>query len=253
MKTEWDYTNLAAAYIKRPEYSPQALEQIYALCGVQAGQKVCDIGAGVAHLTLPLAAHGCLVDAVEPNDAMRTLGQERTAHLNNVTWYEGTGEATGRPSEQYALVSFGSSFNVCDRPKALQESHRLLQAGQYFTCMWNHRDLEDPIQKHIEGIIAQHVPSYGYGTRREDQREIIVGSGLFEAVQEIQGSVVHEQNKEDVVEAWRSHATLHRQAQRHGEQTFTTIIAEIESYLASLQGPSIIIPYTTRAWVARKK
>ena len=33
--------------------------------------RICDIGAGVAHLTIPLASRGFQVDAVEPNDSMR--------------------------------------------------------------------------------------------------------------------------------------------------------------------------------------
>ncbi len=253
MKTEWDYTALAKAYVKRPAYSPEALQKIYTLSGLEAGQKVCDVGAGVAHLTLPLAAHGCLIDAVEPNDAMRTLGQERTAHLSHIHWYEGTGENTGREANSYDLVSFGSSFNVCDRPKALQESYRILKSKQFFTCMWNHRDLHDPIQKHIESIIADHIKGYGYGTRREDQGAIITQCGLFENVQEISGTIIHSQDIVDVVEAWRSHATLHRQAEAQGKDVFTAIIHEIEHYLLSLQSATIHIPYTTRAWLARKK
>jgi len=249
MKTEWDYTQLANAYLERPEYAPSALQKLFQIAELKPKDRVCDIGAGVAHLTLPLAAFGCQVDAVEPNDAMRANGQQRTAHLLTVSWSEGTGEATGRPSDIYDFVTFGSSFNVCDRDKALKETHRLLKPGKYFACLWNHRDLTDPIQSHIEGIIKKFIPSYGYGTRREDQTEVIASSGLFCPAQYVEGHILWEQKIEDTVEAWRSHATLHRQA---GEQ-FSNIIKEIEGYLASLGRESIMIPYTTRAWIAQRK
>ncbi len=249
MKTEWDYTELADAYLKRPDYAPSALRELFRIAELNAGDKVCDIGAGVAHLTLPLASFGYRVDAVEPNDAMRANGQKRTAHLSEVSWSEGTGEATGRPSDEYDFVTFGSSFNACDRAKALQETHRLLKPGKYFACLWNHRDLEDPIQKHIEGIIKSFIPSYGYGTRREDQTEIIAASGLFHPARQVEGRILWEQTVKDTVEAWRSHATLHRQA---GEN-FDAVIMEIQAYLASLKRDSITIPYTTRAWIARRK
>lgn len=249
MKTEWDYTQLADAYLERPAYAPSALKKMYAAVGLRADDTVCDIGAGVAHLTLPLAEYGCTVDAVEPNDAMRANGRERTAHLPRVSWYEGTGEATGRPSALYDLVTFGSSFNVCDRTKALQETHRLLKAGKFFACMWNHRDLEDPVQRSIEDIIRKHISSYGYGTRREDQRPVIEASGLFEGVHELDGHIQHAQSIEKTVEAWRSHATLHRQA---GE-SFNKIIREIEDFLKSLDTKEVSIPYTTRVWIAQKK
>lgn len=249
MKTEWDYTQLADAYLKRPDYAPSALQRLFRIAGLRQGHRVCDIGAGVAHLTLPLAAFGCRVDAVEPNDAMRSNGQRRTAHLPSVFWSEGTGEATGCPSGEYDFVTFGSSFNACDRAKALTETHRLLKPGKYFACLWNHRDLTDPIQKHIENIIKSFIPSYGYGTRREDQTEVIAASGLFNAARQVEGRILWEQDVRDTVRAWRSHATLHRQA----ADKFGIIIDEIESYLASLGRESIAIPYTTRAWIAQRK
>ena len=248
MKTEWDYTELADAYLKRPEYAPQLLEELFSIAGLGAGDRVCDIGAGVAHLTIPLAKKQFVVDAVEPNDAMRKNGIARTRQFDNVTWYEGTGEATGMEGGIYDFVCFGSSFNVCDRDKAMQEVVRLLKSGKWFTCMWNHRDLTDPIQSRIEAIIASHIPGYGYGTRRESQIEIIQSSGLFQNVQELTGQITHTQSVDSTVEAWRSHGTLHRQA---GDK-FDRIIAAIEEFLRTDCGDSIVIPYTTRASIAQK-
>jgi len=248
MKTLWDYTELAEAYLKRPDYSADAINRIFEISGVKAGQKACDIGAGVAHLTLHLAARGLQVDAVEPNDAMRALGIKRTGDLPNVQWFEGTGEETGRPSGAYHLVSFGSSFNVTDREKALAETSRLLRPGGWFTCMWNHRKLDDPIQARIESIIHDAVPEYAYGTRRSDQQEVIEASRLFRPVKKIEGGVLHRQSVEDCIEAWRSHATLQRQA----GDAFAAVIREIAAYLHGLGTDAIAIPYTTRAWVAQR-
>ncbi len=249
MKTQWDYTALADAYLERPAYSPETLEKIIDIAGIKQGDRICDIGAGVAHLTIPLAEHGFLVDAVEPNDAMRANGRKRTEHMQGVSWSEGTGEATGRPTGMYDFVSFGSSFNVCDRTLALRETHRLLKPGKWFCCLWNHRDLHDPIQSRIEALIKDAVPQYQYGLRREDQSDVIATSGLFSDIQYVEGSIMHVQSVPNVIEAWRSHATLARQA---GEN-FLRVVQSIETYLAALGQESISIPYTTRAWMARVK
>lgn len=249
MKTEWDYTELAEAYLKRPDYSDTAIDTMVAMTGLEAETPVCDVGAGVAHLTLKLAHRRLNVTAVEPNDAMRALGTKRTADLDNVRWFEGTGEQTGQPSGTFSMVTFGSSFNVTNRPRALQETKRLLKPRGWFAAMWNHRDLDDPIQKAIEDIIKAAIPEYGYGTRREDQTAIIDASGLFEEVQYIEGAVEHRQTLPDVVEAWRSHATLHRQA----GAKFNAIIDTIEKMLRHWGHQEIVIPYTTRIWIARLK
>ena len=54
MKTEWDYTNLAEAYLKRPEYAGDAISEMLKIAEVNVGDSACDIGAGAAHLTWSL-------------------------------------------------------------------------------------------------------------------------------------------------------------------------------------------------------
>lgn len=247
MKTEWDYTALARAYLKRPDYSCEAIEQLFDLTGVEALDPVCDVGAGTAHLTLHLARRGFSVTAVEPNSAMRELGIDRTRCFDCVTWHAGTGESTGQKDGAFALVTFGSSFNVCDRQAALAEAARILRPSAWFACMWNHRDLDDPLQGEIEALIRSRVPGYGYGTRRQDQTAIIEASGLFSQVHRIEGGVTHTQSVSDCIEAWRSHATLQQQAGAR----FEGVVNEIARLLEAKTSGELRIPYTTRIWAAQ--
>jgi ubiquinone/menaquinone biosynthesis C-methylase UbiE len=249
MKTEWDYTTLANAYLKRPDYSDAAIDAMLAISGAEKGDKFCDVGAGVAHLTLMLAARSLDVVAVEPNDAMRANGLRRTESMTNVSWYEGTGEDTGQASQKFDMVTFGSSFNVCNRQQALKETVRILKPNGWFACMWNHRLLEDPIQAKIESIIKKRVADYGYGTRRECQTSTIDSSGLFGSVIQVNSSVVHEQSVEECVEAWKSHATLERQAGK----AFGDVVESIDEYLQSLNTQTIQVPYVTNIWIARSR
>ena len=55
--------------------------------------------------------------------------------------------------------------------------------------------------------------------------------------------------KSDVIVAWKSHATLKRQA--GSESVFNGIIKEIASYLDGLP-ETIDVPYTTRIYFAQK-
>ena len=68
MKTEWDYTNLAKAYVKRPKYSTNAIESMISIAKCDKNTIACDVGAGVGHLTLNLLEHNIQVIAIEPND-----------------------------------------------------------------------------------------------------------------------------------------------------------------------------------------
>ncbi|ARU57165.1 MAG: methyltransferase domain-containing protein [Pseudomonadales bacterium] len=247
MNTQWDYSQLAEAYLKRPNYSDTAIQSILSIMGIDESSTICDVGAGTAHLTLALATSGCQIVSVEPNDNMRKHGQKRTELLRNVEWVKATGEATEQSGNTFDAVTFGSSFNVLDRPKALKEVRRIAKPYGWFAAMWNHRDLQNPIQADIEKIIMSHIPEYNYGVRREDQTSIINESGYFKDVVKLEGSVIHKQSIEEVVQAWRSHATLHRQSPGKFEQ----IIQDIENYLNSLDAVEIQIPYTTRIWLAQ--
>ena len=247
MKTEWDYTILANAYLKRPDYSDAAIDAMLAVAGTKSNAKVCDVGAGVAHLTLMLANRDMNVTAVEPNDAMRANGIKRTKNQSNVVWCEGTGEATGQDSHVFDMITFGSSFNVCDRQQALKECARILKPSGWFACMWNHRYLDDPIQTRIENIIKDNVPGYVYGTRREDQTNEIEKSNLFGPVVQMSSRIIHQQSVDECVEAWLSHATLERQA----GAAFNTVVMSIKDYLVSLNKSVISIPYVTNIWVAQ--
>ena len=109
------------------------------------------------------------------------------------------------------LASFGSSFGVADRGATFREAARILRPGGALFLVFNHRDLEDPLQAEIEAFIHREVPAYRYGPRREDQGAVIDGSGLFRVVRRIEERVAYPADA-SWVRAWGSHATLQRQA-----------------------------------------
>ncbi|MBI2095450.1 MAG: methyltransferase domain-containing protein [Candidatus Omnitrophica bacterium] len=247
MRADWDYTSLAAAYLKRPDYAWEPIRKMLDAAGLKEGAEVCDIGAGAGHLTRPLAGNKFHIVAVEPNEAMRKNGIAQTASFSNVTWHEGTAENTGQPASFFNLVVFGSSFNVTNRAEALRETARILKPGGWFACLWNHRDLTDPLQAAIENEIKTLIRGYDYGSRREDQAPVIQSSGLFDEVRYLEGKTWHEQKVSDCLEAWRSHATLSRQA---GER-IGAVLSEIERVILSAGKDPLLIPYVTRIWFAR--
>lgn len=241
----WDYSALARHYDKRADYAGSAIQAMLDLVQPDPVRPIADIGAGTGKLTRCLLDSGYRVCAVEPDEAMRAIGIANTAG-REVTWSVGTGEETGLPDTAFDLVTFGSSFNVTDRPRALREASRILVRQGWFACLWNHRELGDEIQARCEQIIHRHLPGFDYGTRREDQRAVIMASGLFEAPQVIEGRTTHHVSVEDFVDAWRSHATLRRQA---GE-AFEKILEDIRQALTAQS--QLSVPFVTRIWCARR-
>lgn len=246
---DWDYTRLADAYVRRPEYASAAIDRLLAITGPASMRAVIDLGAGAGHLTAPLAQRGCTILALEPNEAMRRHGIARTSGYRNVRWVVGRMEHTRLPGGQFSLATCGSSFGVADRGVTLREVSRILEPAGWFACLWNHRDLADPLQGEIEAHIKASIPGFQYGSRRDDQTSAIVESGLFEDVRVIEESVQHRRQKADWVEAWYSHATLQRQAGAR----FAEIVRGIATIVDARCGDTVEVPYTTRAWVARRR
>ena len=248
MRVDWDYTELADSYLRRPGYAETAIDALLERSGVQAGLPVCDIGAGTGILTVALAQRGLTVTAVEPNLAMAAHGRRQTVQWQ-VPWVEAVAEATVLPDAAFNLVTFGSSFNVTRQELALREVVRILRTNGWMACLFNHRVLDDPLQQRVQAVISREVPGFSHGSRREDQAPIIVASGLFHAVEAFDRPVVHRMPWSDYLDAWRSHCTLKRQA---GDR-FPAVIEAIANEVHLAPQSWIEVPYQTRVWMAQRR
>ena len=247
----WDYSKHAKFYEFRPNYSPKVIDMLFALVGGGDKEplKVADIGAGTGNLSIMLLQRGAQVVTVEPNDAMREIGINRTKG-QNIKWIRATGIENGLEGEAFDFVTFGSSFNVMDRSKALNETHRLLKNGGYFSCMWNHRDLDDEIQTKAESIIKELVPSYERGVRREDQRPIIEAhKELFDEISYLEQDFYFTQSLENYILAWQSVKNPYWDLNSdEGKELFARICEKFRENLPN----EFRIKYTTRCWSAKK-
>ncbi len=248
----WDYTKHAKFYEFRPNYAPNTITMLVKLAG-GGGQKTplrfADIGAGTGNLSIMLLERGCEVVAVEPNDAMREIGIERTKG-SKIEWVRATGIDSTLSSGDFDWVTFGSSFNVMDRLEALKEAYRLLKPQSYFSCMWNHRDLSDKIQEIAENVILEFVPNYTRGVRREEQRSFIAEhKELFDNIIYIEEDFYFHQSLENYINAWRSVKNPYWDLEtKEGQELFGKITQKMSEKLPK----ELDIKYTTRCWSAKK-
>ena len=245
LSSHWDYSELASTYDLRPDYSDALLHSVMNQLGLMANDVALDIGAGTGKLTRILCAARLSVIAIEPNSNMLGIARAKPA-LRSVQWIAATGDSLPLKDRSAQLVAYGSSFNVVDQRKTLDECARILVPGGSWMAVWNHRDLDDPLQKAIESAIRRQLPNYEYGNRRESPENTLLSHARFAGTRRWEMRFVAPSQTSDWLAAWRSHATLRRQA---GGQLPSILdsIAEVVRGLDTLD-----VPYFTRVWTAQR-
>lgn len=241
---DWNYTALAAAYDHRPDYHAGLVRELLEALRLGPGDTVLDVGAGTGKLTGLLVDSGAAVVACEPNAEMLRRGAARLSQ--EAAWVRAVGESLPIRTASVALVSFGSSFNVVPARAALDECARVLRPDGHWLALWNHRDLDDPLQSEVERIIRRRVPDYDYSRRRADPSHDVAAHGAFEAPRAREQRFVVRVAANGWIAAWRSHATLQRQA----GPAFAQILEDFRILIGD--AAELSVPYFTRAWTARR-
>lgn len=116
--------------------------------------------------------------------------------------------------------------------------------------MWNHRNLNDPLQKSVEAIIEECVPNYTRGARREDQRPILEAhKSLFDEIVYLEHDFYFAQSRENYLSAWQSVKNPFWDLEtENGKALFEKIREKIRQTLPD----TFCVQYTTRSWSAKK-
>lgn len=249
-----DFTQLAKDYVNRVGYSEIALSVLKDYIEARLGpiQAVADVGAGTGKLTDDLAHLGLCGFAVEPNDAMRAEGVKLFADRDTFTWSKGVAEATGLPDNCVDWVLMGSSFHWANAPVALEEFHRILRPGGFFTAIWNPRNIESsPLHSGIEAKIREMVPnmkrvSSGSRANMHDMEKTLLSTPYFKDFFLLEAPHEAVMSKERYMGAWRSVNDVHAQA---GDALFEEILTMIEGEIAHLD--QVVVPCLSRAFTVR--
>lgn len=134
------FSDRAAVYTRgRPTYPDAVVAHLRSEGALPADGVVVDIGVGTGLSAEPFLRAGHTVIGVEPNAAMRAVGDERLAHYGRYVSVSGRAEETTLDAHRAQLVIAGQAFHWFDPERAGMETRRILAPGGWAALIWNDR------------------------------------------------------------------------------------------------------------------
>ena len=147
------FTDRVENYTKyRPSYPREAIDHIVGR-GVAAASTVAEVGSGTGILSEILLGYVRRLYAVEPNDAMRSVAEERLSGNGRFVSVKATAEETTLPDSSVDAVFAAQAFHWFDREAALREFRRILTGPRLLVLMWNDRLRDTPFLEDYERVL----------------------------------------------------------------------------------------------------
>lgn len=241
------FDGAAAAYERgRPSYPAEAVAHLADRLGIRPGRTVVDLGAGTGKLTRLIVPLGARVVAVEPVAGMRA---ELLARASGVEVLDGTAEAVPLDDASADAATAAQAFHWFDGPRALAEIDRVLRPGGALGLIWNARDLDDPLQAALYGIIHRYRQGEPEYLKGEWRRAFDGDTGaLFTPLEEHRTPYVQELDAEGVVDRTLSVSVV--AAQPPDERA--RVADEIRALLADAP-TSVALRHVTEVYVCSKR
>ncbi|MBC5799491.1 MAG: class I SAM-dependent methyltransferase [Candidatus Eremiobacteraeota bacterium] len=127
------FDELADAYDRyRIGYAPELYDALFAY-GLDAGQRVVDVGCGTGLVTAELARRGCSVTGVDCSEAMLAHARER---VRPASFSNARAECLPFGSASFDAATSAQAFHWFDQPQALVECARVVRPGGIVAIWW---------------------------------------------------------------------------------------------------------------------
>ncbi|MEV4876640.1 class I SAM-dependent methyltransferase [Streptomyces cyaneofuscatus] len=113
----------------RPGYPPALYDDLAELAGARPGSRVLEVGCGTGQATVPLAARGCRITAVEAGPRMAAIARRNLAGATEAEVVTARFESWPLPPEPYDVVVSATAFHWIDPAVRMARSADALRPG----------------------------------------------------------------------------------------------------------------------------
>lgn len=255
----WSFNDVASQYDRaRPSYPSAVVDAVVRCAAIRPESKILEIGCGSGQLTVPLAAHGAAITALELGSHLAALASQRAAPFPRVEVIEADFDRWSLPRSAFDVVVAATSFHWLDpntrlercvdalRPHgtlAIVETHWSAGSGRdrFFTASQDCYARWDP--RHDPDFLP---PIAGTMSKR---------NGELEACQALRAIQVQEFVQERTYTAAQYSALLQTfsDVQALGEASAAGFVACIEHLIERDFGGVVVRKDLYRVWSAAKE
>ncbi len=145
----------------RPSYPNQLIHILQETYSLRPEHTIADVGAGTGILTELLLQNKNKVLAVEPNDRMREVCEQKLSVYPNFHSIKGTAESMDIEGNSIDLITCAQSFHWFDYGKTIPEFQRILKEDGIIALIWNERKhTEDGLMFQYENLLNDYCEEY---------------------------------------------------------------------------------------------
>lgn len=230
----------------RPGYPEELFEYLRKQGLISDGTVAADIGSGTGIFTVQLCTFSGKVFAVEPNDDMRTVAEEKYAGHQNIISVNGSAESTRLCDKSVDFITVAQAFHWFDRQVFKKECRRILKDGGKVLLVWNDRDTDSELIRENYEINRRFCPNFkgssnGIDFSKDAFRDFFDGD--FDVIQFRNNLIYNE-------DAFVARCLSSSYAPKAGDEKYDEYIAKLHE-LFKKHGKNGVVPYPyiTRCYI----
>lgn len=207
-----------------------------------------DIGSGTGIFTEKLCPYVSRVFAVEPNDGMRSVAEDKYTAYENIISVNGSAEDTKLNEKGVDFITVAQAFHWFDRQTFKAECRRILKENGKILLVWNDRDAESELIRENYDINRRFCPNFkgssnGFNFSRDTFRDFFDDD--FDVVQ-FRNDLIYDEK------AFVSRCLSSSYAPKPGEEKYDGYVAELQELFKKFsKNDTVPYPYITRCYIGR--